>query len=95
MRLRLSRQAERDLVSIASWLAERNPQAAEELLAALRKRMMFLKDNPKAGRARDDIVSGMRGHIVSPYLILYHLTETEIFIARVVDGRRDLNSLFS
>lgn len=57
--------------------------------------MMFLKDNPLAGRARDDIAQGLRGHVVAPYLILYRLDEQDLFIVRVVDGRRDLNSLFS
>ena len=94
MRLRLSRQAESDLISIGSWLSERNPRAAGELLEALRQRMMFLKDNPMAGRARDDIAKGVRGHVIAPYLILYRFDETELFVVRVVDGRRDLNSLF-
>ena len=94
MRLRLTRQAERDLVSIGSWLAERNPRAAHELLDALRRRMMFLKDNPMAGRLRDDIAEGLRGHNVAPYLILYQVDKDELMIVRVVDGRRDLNALF-
>ncbi|MFM8608606.1 MAG: type II toxin-antitoxin system RelE/ParE family toxin [Hyphomicrobiales bacterium] len=94
MRLSLSRQAERDLVAIGSWLAERNPRASEELLEALKQRLIFLKDNPMAGRARDDIAEGMRGHVMAPYLILYRYSELELFVVRVVDGRRDLNSLF-
>jgi toxin ParE1/3/4 len=94
MRVRLSRQAERDLVAIGSWLADRNPRAAGELIETLRKRVVALSENPMVGRLREDLAEDMRGQVVAPYLILYRIEGDEIFVVRIVDGRRDLNELF-
>jgi toxin ParE1/3/4 len=94
MRIRLSRQAERDLVAIGSWLADRNPRAANELIETLRKRVKALGDNPMIGPLRDDVAKGMRGYVVAPYLILYRVEQDELLVVRIVDGRRDLNTLF-
>jgi plasmid stabilization system protein ParE len=46
------------------------------------------------GPLRDDIAKGMRGHVVAPFLILYRVEDDELLVVRIVDGRRDLNSLF-
>ena len=92
--IRLSRQAERDLVTIGSWLADRNPRAAKELIETLQKRVAALGENPMVGRLREDVAVGMRGQVVAPYLILYRIEGDGIFIVRIVDGRRDLNELF-
>ena len=94
MRVRLSRQAERDLVAIGSWLADRNARAANELIELLRHRVKNLGNNPMIGPLRDDIAKGMRGHVVAPFLILYRVEDDELLVVRIVDGRRDLNSLF-
>ena len=46
------------------------------------------------GPLRDDIAKGMRGHVVAPYLILYRVAHDELLVVRIIDGRRDLSSLF-
>ncbi len=60
-RISLSRQAERDLVTIGSWLADRNRRAAKELIETLQKRVAALGENPLVGRLREDVAVGMRG----------------------------------
>ncbi len=61
----------------------------------------MLKEQPRLGPRRDDIRAKTRMLVQSPYLILYEITPDTgsgpvdaIQIIRVVDGRRDLRSIF-
>ena len=65
----LSPQAVQDLREIVGYIAEDNPQAARELLAHLRKRILGLADMPHLGRPGR--VPGTR-ELVIPDLTLIH-----------------------
>ncbi len=55
----------------------------------------MLAHYPAAGPAREDIAPSVRYFPVPPYLVLYRIVADEhVDIVRVVDGRRDLSSLF-
>ena len=94
MRVRLSREARNDLSAIGSWLAQRNPAAAQRTIETLRQRLRTLAQAPEIGRARPDIRPDLRGHVVSPYLVLYSIGADDLTVVRIVDARRDLLKLF-
>jgi toxin ParE1/3/4 len=64
---------------------------ADGVLRDIRRAILLLEDFPKAGRARDEIRSGLRSAVSSPHVIFYRLLEQRPMIVRILDGRRDLD----
>jgi toxin ParE1/3/4 len=88
-------QAEEDLIAIWLTIAADNPPAADRILDRIEAVCQMLAHHPAAGPAREDIAPSLRYFPVSPYLVLYRIvTEQHVEIVRVVDGRRELSSLF-
>ncbi|TQF31720.1 type II toxin-antitoxin system RelE/ParE family toxin [Bradyrhizobium sp. UNPA324] len=50
---------------------------------------------PNAGRARDEIRSGLRSLAVAPQVVFYRLKDDRAEIVRVLDGRQDIEAIFS
>ncbi len=93
--------AEKDLLDIYILIGADNLRAADAVYNRLRDAGIKLRENPRLGVARDEIRPGARMFVQKPYLIIYRLlpddkamSVTEIEIIRVVDGRRDLATLF-
>lgn len=85
--------ARQDLDDIWFYVAQRNEVAADRLLDKLVTRARRLLDYPELGPARDDVRTGFRHLVETPYLILYRMTQRGPEIVRVIDGRRDLSTL--
>jgi toxin ParE1/3/4 len=51
-------------------------------------------ERPLLRRSRDDILPGLRGVLVHPYILFYRLTAGGIEVVRVVHGHRDLAAIF-
>jgi toxin ParE1/3/4 len=85
-------RAERDLIEIWSYIAERDPAAADRLLDRLEARWELLATQPRSGAPRDDISPGLRHLVVGQYLSLYRLTQYEVVIIRVIHGRRNITA---
>ncbi|MFQ5563654.1 MAG: type II toxin-antitoxin system RelE/ParE family toxin [Parvularculaceae bacterium] len=83
--------AERDLLRLAEFVIEKNPKAASEIQAELRRAILSLGEFGERGRPgpRDD----MRELIVSKgaarYVIRYQLTSYAVRITRIWHGRED------
>jgi toxin ParE1/3/4 len=94
-------QAKADLVEIADYIAEDNPEAAQALLDAAEATFAFLASLPSVGRAyrvQSPAAQGMRVWRVEGfehYLILYRSVESRIDIVRVLHGSRDIEGLFA
>jgi toxin ParE1/3/4 len=93
--------AERDLEDIWLRIAADNPPAATRIVRAIGTMIDRLADRPRLGRRRPDIRPAYRMLVEGPYLVLYETHPDtdegpvdEVEIIRVVDGRRDLTSLF-
>jgi toxin ParE1/3/4 len=54
-----------------------------------------VEDHPFAGRARDEIRSGLRSITARPYVIFYRLREDVVEIVRILHGRRDVDDIFA
>lgn len=94
MRVLRSPAAERDLINIWTYIATDNPNAADRLLDAIGDRIAQLLDHPRLGRQRPDIAADARFLPIGNYVVLYRLTDDAIEIVRVVQGARDVTSLF-
>lgn len=92
----ISRRAEEDLRQIWRHVAAENPAAADRMLLRIDEKLQLLRDFPDIGTLRDDIRPGFRMLVEGNYLLLYEHVEVEgvVEIVAVVDGRRDLGSIF-
>jgi toxin ParE1/3/4 len=72
-------------------LAERNPSAAENYLRAIDKKLEELSRFPFIGRERSSLLAGLRSVLVRTHLIFYTVKQDRITIARVIDGRMDID----
>ena len=91
-----SRRAEEELRQIWRYIAAENPVAADRLLLRLDKKLQLLCDFPGLGTLRDDIRPGLRMLVEGNYLLLYEHDQMgdKVVLISVMDGRRDLSSLF-
>ena len=54
-----------------------------------------IDDFPLAGRSRDEIRAGLRSLAASPQIVFYRLKDDRPEIVRVLDGRQDIEEIFS
>src|SRR5688572_14850325 len=92
--VRRSPTSRRDYGDIWSYVAERNPQAAGDLLRTFDATIQLLSDHPRGGPARPDLGARLRSFPVGEYIILYRPIRGGIELARVVHGARDLRQIF-
>jgi len=92
----ISRRAEEELRQIWRHVAAENPTAADHMLLRIDEKLQLLRDFPAIGTLRDDIRPGFRMLVEGNYLLLYEHLEAEgvVEIVAVVDGRRDLGTIF-
>jgi toxin ParE1/3/4 len=90
---RLTVAARRDLAEIWAYIANDNEPAADRFIAALKEHCEMLGRNPRAGRRRDEVQTGLRSFPYGEHLILYRVATPGVQIVRVVHGRRDLSRL--
>jgi toxin ParE1/3/4 len=96
-----SPQARDDLIEIYVTIGVERPDAAERYFDRIEEKVRLLQDQPRLGVRRPDIRRSARMLVEAPYVILYETVPdtdagplTAVEIVRVVDGRRDLASLF-
>jgi len=91
MRLRFTPRAVADLISIADYIRERNPQAALSVRAAILESLRLLLQFPKLGREQS--VEGVRKLVTRRYgyLAYYTLDEQaeEVVVLAVQHPSRD------
>lgn len=89
-----TRRARQDLIDVWLSIAEDDPDAADRALDRIDAVCQLLAEYPAMGPSRDDIRPGLRYFAISPHLILYRTTATDLQIVRVIDGRRNLFRIF-
>lgn len=93
-RLRVSREAEEDLLEIWRYVSEKSETAAVRLITEINARYETLLDHPQMGRSREELGPDYRSLVVGNYVLFYRLIEEGIEIARVLHGARDTLPLF-
>lgn len=94
-------QAREDLIEIYIYIGLDNPAAAERIFETVQAKAESLRNYPRLGVRRPEICPSARILVEGPYLILYETHPDsdqgvidEVEIVRIVDGRRNLKSLF-
>ena len=92
-RVVLAPKARADLFAIDSYLAERNPLAAERLIERLLHAMQTLARMPAMGRSCAELgLPSVRRFVVEQHHIFYTPSASGIQVVRVIHGRRDVST---
>jgi len=94
---RLAPQAAADLDDIWYYVAieSGSVEIADRFVDSITERFLLLAGYPYLGRPRDDDLGiSLRSFPVGEYVIVYLVEDEEVFILRVVHGRRDMEELF-
>ena len=90
----ISPSAIRDLEDIIDYLSEQSIDVGERFLAEFDQKCRNLVQFPNIGRSYDDLLLGMRGILLTSYIIFYRPINGGIEIVRVISGYRDLPTIF-
>jgi toxin ParE1/3/4 len=95
--LEFSPEADQDLDEIHAYIAADSRGRAQVFIERVKARCDRLKEHPLMGRVRPEILLEIRSIPVKPVVIFYRYFKAEdlIEITRVIDGRRDLHTIFS
>ena len=94
MRIVWSERAERDLLQIYAYLADRNERVADALVREVDAKFKNLSRFPFIGRERSSLAPGLRSILVGTHLFFYLVERERIAIVRVIDGRMDIDEEF-
>lgn len=92
MQVVLSNQAEVDLEEIGDFIAADSPLRAVSFVQEVRDHFRKIANAPLAYPLRPELGDGVRSCTHGNYLILFVPGERDVFVARVVHGRRDLEA---
>lgn len=90
MRLRFSRQAERDIEEIGDFIARDNPRRAVSFVRELRVRCGELRAFPDASPRRPELGDDIRVAVFGRYLVLYVVDGDVLDVRRVLHGAREM-----
>lgn len=88
-------QAEADVLEIWKFIADDNVLAADRWLDHLDEQFRLLAGQPMLGRARHELIPGVRSFPFGRYVIFYAPIEDGIDVIRVLHGARDIDTLFA
>ena len=94
MRIILTDEARHDLLRTFRYLAERNPIAANAVVHRIDRKIQQLRHFPFIGRQRSSLAPGARSVVAGMHLIFYLVTDEQITVVRIIDGRMDIDAEF-
>lgn len=92
-----ARKADADLDDIWFYVANESGSmdVANRLIDSITDQFFLLARHPYLGRPRDDEFGvGSRSLAVGEYVIVYSVEDRDVWILRIVHGRRDIESIF-
>jgi toxin ParE1/3/4 len=93
VRIELSRFIERDLDTIAAYIARDAPIRAVTFIQEIREKFRAIQRNPLLYQLRPEVGEDARLAVVGNYAILFHIVDEVVRIERVVYGNRNLPTL--
>ncbi|QDT44528.1 Toxin ParE3 [Gimesia alba] len=88
-----TRQANEDALSIWAYIAEHDPNAADQLILRINEMLQKLVVHPGLGSKHDKFRKGLRCFPIGNYLIFYEPIENGIQILRILHGARQWEDL--
>jgi toxin ParE1/3/4 len=94
-RVQFAPAALQDLRDIWRGLAECSTLTlADGKMTMLQDKLMMLSQFPESGRRREELAIGMRSFPAIEFVIFYRVFDDYIQIVRILNGRRDIESIF-
>ncbi len=92
---RFTASAEADLLDLWLYIAEDNPQAADNTVDSIYRSAQQLAGQPMMGRARPELAAGLRSFPTQTPYILFHLPDDDggIIVVRVLHHARDIEAI--
>jgi addiction module RelE/StbE family toxin len=89
--------AENDLKNIVEYIADDSPPNALKILQRINQKASSLYTFPERGRIvpelRDQGILQYRELVISPWRILYRISEKSVVVISVLDSRRDIEDI--
>ena len=92
-RVIFSPQTDEDLLEIAFYIAQDNPEAALSFLARIERICAVIAASPEIGRRRAELGPDVRSFPLDRYVIFYVPTKGGIEVLRVLHGARDIPNI--
>ena len=84
-----------DLADIWAYIALDSPDNTDLFIDRIfRICQQGLASNPRLGRTREELSSGLRSLVFESYVIFYHPMPNGVAVVRVLHGMRDIESIF-
>jgi toxin ParE1/3/4 len=87
-------EARSDLIEIARYIAEDNPERAITFVDELEAKARQTAERPRSFPARDDVSPGLRAVRHGRYLLFFRELGDEVRIVRILHGKRDQGRVF-
>ena len=92
-----SETAEKDLLAIVEYIANDSPQRAYDMFKELKKKASSLHTFPDRGRVvpelRQQEITQYRELMITPWRIIYRISEREVYVLSVLDSRRNVEDI--
>ena len=88
MKLLFTHSAQKDLVRLREFIAEKNPAAASQISQRLKRSIHRLTDQPEMGVNVEEL-PGIQDLVSGEYIVRYTVLEQEIYILRVWHRKED------
>ncbi len=92
-----SHSAENDLLRIIEYIAQNNPEYAIKNLEKIKKQVSSLYFSPERCRIvpelNDHGITQYREMIISPWRIIYRISELKVFVLAVFDSRQNIEDV--
>jgi toxin ParE1/3/4 len=86
--------AEADILEIWGYIAEDSAMAADRWVDKLDEKFALWAMQPMMGRARDELLSGIRSLVFGRYVVFFQPLPDGIDVVRVLHGSRDIDANF-
>ncbi len=87
-------EAENDIEEIWLYIAQDNPDNADNLLDEIEETSLKLARFTSMGRNRDELYPGLKSFPVGKYIIFYLPVSGGLEIVRILHGMRDIDTFF-
>ena len=94
MKLFFTPLAEADIGDILDYIAAQRPLTAVAVVSHIREKCELIATQPGIGQRRPEFPGDYRSFPVQRWVIFYRIKSDTVEIHRVLDGARDIDSLF-
>jgi addiction module RelE/StbE family toxin len=95
--VRWSETSEKDLTDIIEYIAEDSPPHAYQVFKKIKQKTLNLHTFPDRGRIvpelQDQGITQYRELVISPWRIIYRISERKVYVLSVLDARRNVEDI--